>query len=302
VEIRVSYPTVADVAAEAGVSTATVSRVLNDNDRVAPQLVTRVQEAIQKLDYRPSRVAKSLRTRRASVWFLVVSDIRNTFFTDLVGSIEDQARAEGYTLVVCNAETAARQRDCLDLAISEQAAGVVIIPNDPRHTDLGPLLRRDIPVALVDQRLRGGIVDTVLADDVKGAGDAVDHLVDQGCRRIAFLGTCRSITTATGRHRGYRRSLSRHGLPAEACLSRPGDFHETGGYEETLALLALPQPPDGIVVANNPMTVGAIRAVKEAGVRVPDELSLIGFDETPWATIVEPSLTTVGLPTWDMGR
>ena len=295
-------PTVADVATAARVSTATVSRVLNGNETVAPELAARVQLAMADLGYRPSRVARSLRTRRARVWFLILSDIQNTFFTDLVGSIQDRAHDEGYALVVCNSQNGKREQECLDLAIAEQAAGVIIVPIHPRRTDVSPVLERGVPVVSVDQRLADRGVDCVVADNVAGARLAVDHLFDRGYKRVAFLGGVKGLSTASERLRGYRQALKARAVGDDPALARVANFNEPGGYREMQELLALARRPDAVIAGNNPVTIGALHALKEAGVKIPTDIGLIGFDETIWATLVEPPLTTIAQPTWAMGH
>lgn len=293
--------TIADVAAAAGVSTATVSRVLNGKTSVDPNLVARVQAVVDRLGYQPSRVARSLRTRQASVWFLIVSDIHNPFFTDLVRSIEEEAFANDYTLVVCNAASPAREAACLRLALAEQAAGIVLVPTRPGKTDLREVLARGVPVVVVDQRVESAGVDRVVVDNVAATEAAVGHLVANGYERIAFIGGPSEVTTARERLVGYKRGLAGRDRPFDAALARRGNFHESGGREQMQALLALHAPPDAVIVANNTMTVGALRALRDARRRIPRDVGVVGFDETPWASLVEPPLTTVAQPTHELG-
>ncbi|HLI01650.1 MAG TPA: substrate-binding domain-containing protein, partial [Acidimicrobiales bacterium] len=174
-------------------------------------------------------------------------------------------------------------------------------PTQPGKTDLREVLARGVPVVVVDQRIESPGVDRVVVDNVAATEAAVAHLAANGYERIAFIGGPPAITTAKERLLGYKRGLSAHGHPMEPQLARRGDFHESGGHAEMSALLALGTPPDAVIVANNTMTVGALQALREARKRIPRDVGVVGFDETPWASLVEPPLTTVAQPTHELG-
>lgn len=294
--------TIADVARLAGVSTATVSRVLNHNTEVDPQLVTRVRAAIEDLDYRPSRVARSLRTRRSTVWAVIITDIRNPFFLDMLRGIEDIAFANNYSLVLCNADLSkTKEADYLALAVDENMAGVILAPGFPYGTDISALSKVGIPVVTVDRRLIDEQVDEVLIDNSGGAAQAVEHLWQQGYRRIACVSGPIEVSTGQERLSGYRTGLTAHGMDLDPELIRYGDFREASGRRAMQELLALPQPPDAVFVANNLMTLGALNSISEAGLRVPDDIAVVGFDDISWASLLRPPLTTIGQPTYEVG-
>jgi LacI family transcriptional regulator len=294
--------TIADVARLAEVSTATVSRVINGNTEVDPVLADRVRAAIAQLKYRPSRVARSLRTRRSSVWAVIISDIRNPFFTDMVRGIEDVAYANDYSLVLCNAEDdLAKEADYLSLAIDEHMAGVILAPASPTGTDLEPLRDNGVPVVTVDRRLIDPAIDRVLIDNAGGAAAAVEHLWQSGFRRIGCVSGPIEVSTGEDRLAGYRAGLAAHGITVDQDLIRYGDFHEESGLIAMQQLLRLPRPPDAVFVANNLMTLGALEAIADAGLVVPRDIAIVGFDDMSWAPLLRPPLTTVGQPTYDVG-
>ncbi|NNG35701.1 substrate-binding domain-containing protein [Nakamurella aerolata] len=294
--------TIADVARLAGVSTATVSRVINNNADVDPVLAARVRKAIADLNYRPSRLARSLRTRRSTVWAVIISDIRNPFFTDMVRGIEDLAYANNYSLMLCNAEEdLAKEHDYLSLAVDEHMAGVILAPASPTETDLDPLHSNAIPVVTVDRRLQDPTIDRVLIDNHGGAAAAVEHLWANGFRRIGCISGPPAVTTGADRLAGYRDGLIAHHVHPDDELVRFGDFHTESAKRAMAELLQLPTPPDAVFVANNLMTIGALEAIAEAGLAVPDDIGIVGFDDMSWAALLQPPLTTIGQPTYEVG-
>ncbi|MHB1710839.1 MAG: LacI family DNA-binding transcriptional regulator [Acidimicrobiales bacterium] len=294
--------TIIDVADAAGVSTATVSRVVNKNPKVDPELAARVHKAISELGYHPSRVARSLRTRQSRVWAVVISDIRNPFFTEMVRGIEDAAYASGYSIVLCNAdEDEAKEASYLRFAIAEHVSGIVLAPAQLGGRSLKSVLERGIPVVTVDRRLDNYELDHVVVDNIAGAEQAVVHLIERGYEQIAMIGGSPLTTTGVERLAGYHRGLDRCGRRADPRLVRTGDFREASGYQAMQSLLELRTRPDAVFVANNLMTIGALRALREAGVPVPEEIGMVGFDDAPWAPLLHPPLTAVAQPIYDLG-
>jgi LacI family transcriptional regulator len=295
--------TIKEVARAAGVSPATVSRALNGRARVDPGLVSRVQAVAAQLGYRPSRVARNLRRRQTSVWGMVISDIRNPFFTDLVRAVEDVASTAGYSLVLCDAdEDVTKEAGYLDLVVAERMAGAIVSPASPGASDLRPLVAHEIPVVLVDREVESPALDTVLVDNRRGARDAVDHLITNGYQRIACVTGPECTTTGAERLAGYRDALERAGRAFDPALVRSANFRERDGFAATRSLLELQPAPDALFVANNLMTLGALGAIEEAGWRIPTQIAVVGFDDMPWARLVRPALTTVAQPTYALGQ
>lgn len=295
--------TIKDVAATARVSVATVSRVLNGSATVDPELASRVHDAVERLGYRRSGLARSMRTHRARVVGLVISDIRNPFFTDVVRGVEDRVGAEGYSLVLCNSdEELAKEADYLDLFVEERMAGAIVSPASSRDTRLDTLTSRGTPVVVIDREASREAVDTVLVDNVRGGEIAVGHLAANGYERIACVTGPPRTSTGSDRLAGWEKGLREAGLEVDDSLVRRADFKESGGYEAATELLSGPARPDAFFVANNLMTVGVLAALREAGLEVPGDVGVVGFDDMPWARLLRPALTTVAQPTYEMGE
>ncbi len=294
--------TIVDVAQAAGVSTATVSRVLNNHTQVDARLAAKVRKAVKDLGYRPSRVARSLRTRQNKVWALIVSDIRTgPFFGSLVRGVEDVAYEAGYSLFLCNTdEDQAKEASYIELAVAENVAGLILTPSGAQ-TDLSPLLNFGIPVVLADRTLPTQQADSVLVDNVSGARGAVEHLLAGGYERIACITGPLTTTTGYQRHVGYCEALESAGVAIEDRLMRVADFREEGGRIAMQELLAAQKRPDAVFVTNHLMTIGALQAIVEAKLLIPRDIAVVSFDDMPWSSLLRPSLTAVAQPAYDLG-
>lgn len=294
--------TIYDVARRAGVSPATVSRVVNGHANVDPTLADRVRCAMSELDYRPNAVARNLRRSRTTLLAVVISDIGNPFFTALVRGVEDVAQQTGYSVVLCNTdEDPDKEARYLNAVLAEQVAGVIISPSGP-DTDLERLTAARVPVVVIDRQLQGSRIDTVLVDNEHGAQLATEHLVESGYRRIACITGRWGVYTACSRLNGYRRALAAAGQPYQEELVRHADFRADGGYQAMADLLRLDPRPDALFAANNLMTVGAVECLVDQGIDVPSAVGVVGFDDLPWAHLVRPALTTVSQPTYQLGE
>jgi LacI family transcriptional regulator len=294
--------TIYDVAQQAQVSPATVSRVLNGRASVDPSMAARVQQAMRDLNYRPNAVARNLRLSQTSLWAVIISDIGNPFFTSMVRGVEDVAQGAGFSVVLCNSdEDPDKESRYVTAVLAERMAGV-IISTSGRSSLIKRLVEARIPVVAIDRHLAGVTVDTVLVDNMRGAELATGHLLDGGYRRVACITGPRRISTAAERLRGYQRAIKSRGGKAADTLVRFADFREDGGYRAMASLLDNDEPPDGVFATNNLMTVGAVECLVDRGIRIPDQVGVVGFDDIPWAHLVRPSLTTVSQPTYDLGR
>jgi LacI family transcriptional regulator len=295
--------TIYDVAVAADVSAATVSRVLNGTDTVARELVERVEATVEQLGYRPNHAARSLRRQVAAVWDVIISDIENPFFTALVRGIEDVGHEHGFSVVLCNTdEDLQKERRYMDVALAERVAGVIISPASEQETDLTKLVAQGVPIVAVDRRPSRAQVDGVMVDNALGADAATSHLIEQGATRIACITGPQRTTTAAERLAGYQAALDRVGLAPLPGHIRYADFKPEGGYQAARTLLQSAEPPDGLFVANSQMLLGVLAACRELGTSIPDELALVGWDDSPWATLVSPQLTVVSQPAYDLGR
>ncbi len=291
-----------DVAKRAGVSISTVSRVFNGTAAVSADITARVRAAAQELQYQPSRAARALRGNRSTIIGLLISDIQNPFFTALIRGVEDVAQSNGYSLILCNTdENPQKERQYVEVLYAERVAGAIIVPTREHQRSLGLFREQNIPVVAVDRRVKDSNMDAVLVDNVRGAREAVAHLIMNGYRRIAVI-TGPTITT-TGRERleGYRQALQEAGIPLDPLLERQGSFKEESGRQLAHELLDLAEPPDALFVANNLMTLGALDTLQMRHLRVPDDIAIVGFDEMPWAALSSISLTTVTQPVYELG-
>ncbi len=280
-----------------------MSRVLNGKQDVAADLRRRVLAAVTELGYRRNGPARSLRTRAAMVLGLIISDITNPFFTAVVRGAEDQAQLAGYSVVLANAdEDVAKEARYLEVAAAEQMAGVLLSPASLQRTSIDVLLERGIPVVTIDRRLTAAPVDSVTVDNHQAARRAAQHLIDQGCRRVGLIAGPAQTTTGARRLAGYRAALRAAGRTLDPSLIAYADFRTEGGYAATRQLLQQPQPPDGLLFSNNLMTVGGLQAIAEAGLAIPDDIAVVGFDDAIWATALRPPLTVVAQPTYEIGQ
>ena len=295
--------TMKEVAKLAEVSVATVSRVLNNKPNVSPELRSRVLQAVEKLNYKRNRVARSLRAKTSLIIGLVISDIQNPFFTSVVRGVEDVAYAHGYTLLLCNSdEDPTKERLYIDIMLAERVAGVIISPVAEVDNYSSVLLQAGVPVVAMDRRMRDLEVDTVVINNVEGVYQAVGHLIEQGHRRIGFIGGPTRTTTGRERQEGYQKALAEHGLDLEQGLVKIGDFKQDSGYQMTCELLEMDDPPTAVFTANNLMTLGALNAIHEKKLSIPQEVAIVGFDDMSWAQSLAPPLTAVAQPTYELGR
>lgn len=294
--------TIQRVADRAGVSIATVSRAFADPQAVSDELRVRVQEAARLLSYRPSRAARTLRVGTSQAVGVVIPDLQNPFFTDVVRGIDGVLQAAGYTLLLSNAdEDAARERDILETFRAEGVAGIIFVPINAARDTYRRLLAPPVHTVAVDRLPSNLRADLVTVDNLEGTRVGVAHLIAMGHREVALLGGPSRHSTAIEREQGYRQALQAAGLPLQSELVYRGDFREGGGYDGMKALMALPRRPTAVFVANNLMTLGAFRALHEAGIRIPDEVAVVGFDDMPWATSLNPPLTAVSQPSQEIG-
>jgi LacI family transcriptional regulator, galactose operon repressor len=295
-------PTIQDVAAQAGVSTATVSRVLNQVGAVDASLAERVRAACEALQYRPNRAARALAGGRSALIGLIVTDIQNPFFMEVVRGVEDTIQRQGYLLVLCNsAEDPGRERRYIEVMCAEPLAGAIVVPTTDRRPILQPFVDGGIPVVAVDRRVQDTAIDTVLLDNTAAAREAVEHLIANGYRRIAMITGPERTTTARERLEGYRLALRAAGIDPDPELERRGPFTQETGQAQTDQLLALRPPVDALLAGNNRLTMGALEAIHEHGLRVPEDIAVISFDEVPWISPGSVSLTMVTQPAYELG-
>ncbi|GAB3932022.1 LacI family DNA-binding transcriptional regulator [Kribbella albertanoniae] len=294
-------PTISDVAARAGVSTATVSRALNGKATVDPELAARVRQAATELGYQPNGPARNLRRQEAAVVALIISDVENPFFTAIARGVEDIAHEVGYSVVLCNSdESAEKENRYIDIALQERVAGVILSPSGPA-AGVAKLAARGTAYVAVDRPLPEHDSDVVLVDTRLAAAQATAHLIAQGYERIGCVTGPAGVRTADDRLAGYRDALRTAKRRTSTRLVRRSEYKAVGAHRAAVDLLSQPEPPDALLVANNAMAVGVLQALQELGRRPGRDVGVVAFDDAPWAELLDPPLTVVAQPAYEIG-
>lgn len=296
--------TIKDVADYAGVSRATVSRVLNNHPYVTEDVRARVEDAMRHLGYHPNRAARRLRAQSSDVLGLIVPDIQNPLFQSIVRGVEDAAYDCGMNVILCNTDdNPDKQEAYLRVMQAEQSAGLIVVPTHPGDGRvLAPVREAGIPIVFLDREVDDFEADTVRVDNVRGAYLAVRHLLSLGYKRIAAIAGTQYLTPGYERLRGYYDALNECGLPVDERLVKIGNFRIDGGRALAQEFMQSPQPPEALFVSNNLMTLGALRGLHELGIVIPDQVALVGFDDMPWAGDLNPPLTAVAQPGYELGQ
>jgi LacI family transcriptional regulator len=276
--------------------------VIQGAKNVRPATREKVEHAIEEMGYVPSAVAQSLRSKRTRSLALMVSDITNTFWTTVARGVEDVAHRHDYSVLLCNTdENLAKQRRYLDFLISQQVDGVIIAPYDSDAKHLEKLRARGIPTVLIDRRIEGWDTDSVCTDSMAGARALVRHLISLGHERIAVVSGPAITSTAEERVAGYCIALAEAGIPLDPHLIRRGEFRHVSGEQLTYRLLDDGPNPTAIFAANNAIAMGVVDALANRGLRIPQDVALVSFDDLPNASRLFPFLTVVAQPVYDLG-
>jgi DNA-binding LacI/PurR family transcriptional regulator len=285
---------IAEVAQRASVSTATVSRVINGNQKVGAAYRKRVLQAIDELDYRPNQLARNLRTQRSATIGVVVADIENPYFSTAVRAVEDAAFKEGYRVLVCSTDESSQKQDAYLQALEEERAlGVIISPSDPNGAGISGLLDKGIPLVALDRAVRDPRADAVLPDNLNGARIATELLLDAGHRDIGILIGPLATETASERLAGYDMAMRSAGLTPCAI---EGGFRVEVAYQAISEQIRRARLPSALLISNNLMVLGTLNAARQAGLKVPDDLAIVGIDDPEWAALIDPPLTTMAQP------
>lgn len=287
-----------DVADAAGVSTASVSRFLAGQK---VRSADAIRSAIEALDYSPSSIARSLKTGRHNAIGVIVPDITNPFFAGLVRGIEDQARSNGFDVILANSDEKPTQEEALVQALIKRVDGLIVAPIIEEDQSILALSKTSVPVVLVDRSVTSTNYDSVLVDNIGGITMAVDHLVELGHTRIAFISGPLSSTPGRARHTGYVLATATHNLDHHPEFIIEGDFREESGAAAMRQLWKLTNRPTAVIVANNLMTIGALKALRELHAEVPTAMSIIGFDDLSFAELLQPPLTVIARGDNDQG-
>ncbi|WP_075618859.1 LacI family DNA-binding transcriptional regulator [Paenisporosarcina indica] len=300
-----SKVTMTDVAKEAGVSKSTVSRILNGNyGQNTEKTVHKVLKVIDDMDYRPNALAKGLKGMKTNVIGIILSNLQNPFWIKVLEGVEDTCRSKGYSLMICNSnEEADIEEEHIKQFQMRQVDGIIINPTI-KNLNLYDQLKKDrLPFISINRKIYGLEFDTVVVDNVSGGKLAVTHLIKLGNKKIAiFLYPTEGISPRIERLAGYKEALKDYGIDSDPELiviakETPGSIRE-----KVKQLLLSQKRPDAILSTNNMMTLEILEGIKDLGLTVPDDISLIGYDETVWSKHLNPPLTTVNQPSYEMGQ
>lgn len=297
--------TIQDVADLAQVSISTVSRVVNDTGYpVRPETRQRVLDAIGALDFRPNPIARSLVGKPTQTIGLIVPDISNPYYPLLSRGVEDVASEQGYTVFFCNTDrSAAKARHYVEVLREKQTDGIIFAGGGLEESGEPPLSEEDLGKVVLIGRHHWPF-PSVQVDNARAARDATCHLIELGHNRIAFISGPSGLTSARDRLAGYRQAMEDPGFrvkqPLESLI-REGDFKAESGYQAALSLLRAREVPTAIFAANDRMAIAAMAAAYDLDLKVPEDVAVVGFDDTPAARDVRPALTTVSLPTYEIG-
>lgn len=295
--------TIRDVAVAAGVSITTVSHVLNETRYVSDELRERVNRAMDELGYQPNVLARGLRSGQTKTIGLVVPDMSNLFFAEISRAVEDIIFKKGYSLIICNSDdNPEKQKTYFGVLVAKQVEGIIFISTSFSEDFLGRLESTQIPIVFADREMPSTLADVVLIDNEYGGFLATNYLIQLGHKRIACITGPSELTPSADRVNGYYRALDEAGLPRRPEYVIAGDFHYHSGEKAMLHLLGLDPRPEAVFVSNDMMAFGGIRAVRSCNLRVPDDISIVGFDDILLAQASSPALTTVAQPLQKMAE
>ncbi len=298
--------TLVDIAKKAGVSVSTVSRILNGKSaeyRIARETEELVVQTARRLKYRPNQFALGLRVSKSHSVGLVLPDVSNPFFAYITRSIQIAAHRSGYSLMVCDTnESLDLEIEHLSLLRSKGVDGMIILPVGQESRHIREVVAEGIPLVLVDRCFDDLPTDSVIVDNYRGAFDAVEHLINFGHTRIAMIQGLPNTYTNTGRLRGYTEALLKHGIPLDESLIVGKDFRKENGYIETKLLLHMERPPTAIFSTSDLITLGCLEAIFEEGLKIPDDISLVAFDDIDFAPYLVCPMTAVAQPKENMGE
>ena len=297
--------TISDIARLANVSKTTVSRVINNKpEGVGQETKNKICRIIEEYEFQPSMIARGLVTKKTKSLGLIIPDITNPFFPQLVRGVEDFANKSGYHLFLCNSDRSIDKEKGYINAFVEKSVDGVILTSNISETSLHHrvLKQHHIPFVLLDRYVDGSVYDSgVFLDNVKGAYLAVKYLLDNGHENIAFISGPMSVTTSKNRLKGYKIALNEKNLEVNQDIIKEGDYLVGSGFSRTIELLEQGKEFTAVFAGNDMMAFGAMKALKSRNIKIPDDVEVIGFDNIELSQFVEPPLTTVAQPAYDMG-
>jgi LacI family transcriptional regulator len=298
-------PTIRDVARRAGVAPTTVSRVINNSGYTSAETRARVEAAIHELQYVPNTLSQSLRYKRTNTLALVLSDITNPFWTTVTRGVEDAASEQDMHVFLCNTdEKPDKTASYVEKLLQRQTDGFLFVPTGADTAILQKIKKQSVPLVVLDRTVEGVVVDVVRSDSLGGAQRLTEYLIRLGHRRIAIIPGPPNIATSVQRLEGYRRALAKHNIPYDDTLVRHGRFNHENGVNvaiTTTLLNDLSPPPTVIFAGNNFIALGVLQAIRQAKLRVPEDISVVSFDDVPYNWEAEPFLTVVSQDPYKLG-
>lgn len=295
--------TIREVAKRAGVAPITVSRVLNKSGYFSQEIKDRVEAAAAELHYVPNMLARSLRSNRTQTLGLVLSDITNPFWTTVARGVEDAASQQGFNVILCNTdEKESKQAEYLAVLLRKRVDGILLVPARSTPEAVKTIQKQGVQVVVMDRRVPGAEVDVVRGSSTQGAAELVDYLLRLGHRRIAILSGPENVSTAEERVNGCKQAFKAAHAPETDMKVIYGEFTIESGYAMAQQAVALTPRPTALFAANNFIAIGTLKALHDLGLRVPEDVSIVSFDDLPISLVVEPFLTVSAQPAYQMGQ
>lgn len=302
IEGNMKYITLKMVAERAGVSVNTASRAINNKLDINEETKKRVLKVAQELGYVQNATAVALRTKKTRTLGVVIADNRNPFYAEVLNGIEEAAREKNYHIILANTQRDyQKEEEAINLLLAKRVDGLLITPVQDRNDDIKKLIEANIPFVIVGRDFENIEVDAVYNDEVKGGFFATEYLIKKGHKRIAFINGFLHKSPAQGRLEGYKKALKEHGIPLVDMMVSVGDIDVEDGYERTKQMLEKNLDFTAIFAYNDMMAFGAMQVIKEKGLRIPEDIGLVGYDDIPFSSLISPSLTTIKLKKQELG-
>lgn len=303
--MKKSRTTITEIANELGVSPSTVSRALNNHPAIRKKTKKAVVKLAKKLNYQPNLLALNLLKKKTNTIGVIVPEITSYFFSSVINGIQDLVKPLGVNMIIGQSnESYEEEKSIVQTFASIRVDGFLISPSSQTKNfdHLRILTENNIPLVIFDRDCEGIEVDKVFVDEYKGAFQAVEYLIQTGCKRIAHIAGHQTLSTARHRLKAYKDALTKHNIPVlDEYIVESNGFAPEHGIDPSKKLLSLSNPPDAIFTINDGVAIGAMYVIKDAGIKIPDEISIIGFDDDPHSSYFKPSLSTVWQPTYEIG-
>ncbi|MFD2923038.1 LacI family DNA-binding transcriptional regulator [Halobacillus naozhouensis] len=297
--------TIKDVAKVANVSISTVSRVLNKSGYTSTGTKEKVMKAVEELNFEKNMVATAMIKKKTSTLGLIIPDIKNIFYGELTRAIEDKANQYGFNVILCNTDNDLdKEADYLNFLLRKGVDGIIFSTPEMNDRNIREIMKKrpDLPFIIIGSKVEGVQLDEILVDNLEGGYQATEHLLELGHRKIGFIGGQLDSYATSERYKGYEKAFNDYGLTPNESYVRLDEFKIHSGYNIGKDLLSLSERPTAIFAANDAIAVGVYKAARELDINIPDELSVIGFDDSQYADIVYPPLTTIRTPIIEMGE